>query len=394
MKIFDIKTNPFFICLFVAFSLISIAGTQISLTLVVLLWIGQMIQERKWLIVSTPMDYAFLFLVIAFILSTIFSVQPLASLKNLKNPLLFIIVYALTANLRQEKNIERSIVVFIVTATLVSGISLVSTQIMAGKKVMGLQSTTMTWGAMSVLFSTMTVGQILFGEAGKKRWLYILALAIQLPAMLFSYVRGAWIGFMAAMVFLIVVKNKKMILLLVFLAAGIVAVSPHQLQQRMLNITDLSVGSTQVRLTQWRHSLEIFKDHPVTGVGWIDLAKIHKTYAPADADLSSQVYTIGHFHSNYVMFLVCFGLIGLCSLFYFLYKLFTVLWRSWRTAAGKLAPSLSAWVIGALAASLGFWMNGFFDWTFGDAEPVSLLWVVLGLAFSIDQQAKNIKEVM
>lgn len=384
----------FFIYLFIAFALISIAGTQISLGVVLVLWIGRMVRERKWLVVATPLDSAFLLLIIAFVLATVFSLQPWASFKNLKNPLLFIIVYALAANVHRENALKRCLAIFFVTATLVSGISLVSTQIMAGKKVMGLQSTTMTWGAMSVIFSTLTVSQILFGQASRKRWLYAAALAVQLAAMLFSYVRGAWIGFMAAVVFLLIVKNKKMILLLAALAAVIVAVAPAQLQQRMLNITNLNVGSTQVRLTQWQHSLEIFKDHPITGVGWIDLAQVHKTYAPADADLTSQVYTIGHFHSNYVMFLVCFGLVGVCGLLFFLFKLFTTLWRTWRAVAGTLAPILSAWVIGCLAASLGFWINGFFDWTFGDAEPVSLLWVVIGLAFAVDRQLKHVKEVL
>jgi putative inorganic carbon (hco3(-)) transporter len=382
------KTITVFIYLFVAFSLISIAGTQISLGFVVLFWIGRMWSERKWLVKRTPLDYAFLFLITTFILSTIFSLEPLASFKNLKNPLLIIIVYALVSNVQEEKTLNRCIAIFIFTAALVSGISLFSTQILEGKKVMGLQSTTMTWAAMSVIFSTLTISQLLFGPRGKIRWWYSAGLVMQVLAMLFSYVRGAWIGFSVALLFLILMKNKKLILVLLALAGATILFSPQPVKQRILNITNLNVGSTQVRLTQWRNSIKIFKDHPITGVGWIDLAKIHKSYAPPGADLNYEAYWIGHFHSNYIMFLVCFGLLGFAALLYFLYKLFTSLWQTWRGLSVD-HPALSAWVLGTLAACLGFWVNGIFDWTFGDAEPVSLLWLVIGLAFAIRNRTDN-----
>jgi len=381
------------IYLFITFSLISIAGTHIALGLFVMLWLGQMVGQKKWQVRRTPLDRAFLFLVIAFILSTLFSPEPLASLRNLKNPLLILIVYALSSNLKTEKSIQHSITLFIVIATVVSAFGLVTTQIMAGKKVMGLQSSSMTWGAMGVIFASQTFSQALFGIRDRRRWGYLAAGIVQLLSLLFSYVRGAWLGFAAAVLLLLFLKNKKWILLTLVLAGAGFFVAPQPLQQRILNIANLQVGSTQVRLTQWRNSVKIFKDHPLTGVGWIDLAKIHKSYAPPGADLSYEAYWIGHFHSNYVMFLIYFGLIGVAALLYFLAKLFTSLWQRRRLTSAD-QPALSAWLVGTLAASLGFWINGLFDWTFGDAEVVSLWWLTLGLAFAINHLSSKSKEAV
>jgi putative inorganic carbon (hco3(-)) transporter len=368
--------------LFVAFSIISIAGTHISLGLLAALWIYKALCERKWPLQRTELDYALLGLILAFVLSTIFSLQPLASFRNLKNPLLMIVIYLAAATFTRQITIRRAMDIFIFTAAIVAAIGIFSTQILAGKKVMGLQSTTMTWGAMSVIFAVLTFAQLLFGPTGRKKWWYAAALLVQGVAMLFSYVRGAWLGFISALVFLIVLKNKKMVFLLLLLVLVVFAAAPQPLQYRIRNITNLNVGSTQVRLTQWHNAVKIFKDHPWTGVGWIDLANIHKQYAPKGADLNYEAYWIGHFHSNYVMFLVCFGVIGVVSLIYFLYTLFRVLWRISR-AIPKSLPAEKAWAYGTLAASLGFWINGFFDWTFGDAEPVTLWWLTLGITFAI-----------
>jgi len=368
--------------LFVAFSLISIAGTHISLGLLAVLWIFKALCDKKWPLQRTALDYALLALVFAFVLSTVFSVHPLASLRNMKNPLLMIVIYLMAATFTRQTSIRRAMEVFIFTAALVAAIGLFSTQILAGKKVMGLQSTTMTWGAMSVIFALLTFAQILFGPGGRKRWWYGVALVVQGGAMLFSYVRGAWLGFAAAVIFLILLTNKKLVFLVLLLGLVVFAAAPQPLQYRIRNITNLNVGSTQVRLTQWRNAVKIFQDHPWTGVGWIDLANIHKQYAPPGADLNYEAYWIGHFHSNYVMFLVCFGVVGAASLVYFLYTLFRTLWRIGRAIPNALLAE-KAWVYGTLAASLGFWINGFFDWTFGDAEPVTVWWLTLGLTFAI-----------
>jgi O-antigen ligase len=164
--------------------------------------------------------------------------------------------------------------------------------------------------------------------------------------------------------------------------------APAPIKHRILSVTDLSVNSTQVRLTQWRNAVKIFKDYPVTGLGWIDLNEIHRAYAPPGADLNYQAYWIGHFHNNLVMFLVYFGVIGFLAGVYMIFKLIQTEYRIYRSIPEN-KPHLSAWVAGSLAAMAGFWINGMFDWTFGDAEPVTLLWFTVGLSLAVTRIEAN-----
>lgn len=379
------KTIFYLILIFISFSLISIAGTHISLGVIAIVWILWMLFSKQVLVEKTSLEIAFAFLAFVFVLATIFSERPMDSLINLKNVLLISVVYILSSNLLNRREINTAIHVFIVVATIMAAIGLFSTDIMGGKRVMGFKSTTMTWGAMSAIFTTITGSLFLFSAKGKTRWLYLAAFVVQFGGMLFSYVRGSWLGFMAGISILIFVKNKKLMLVLFILLVILFLAAPDSIQNRILSITDLSVGSTQVRFTQWKNAVNIFKDHPIVGVGWIDLGEIHRSYAPPGADLNYQAYRIGHFHNNFVMFAVCFGALGLLAVVFMIYKILQTEMRIYRDLSVKNSI-MAAWVIGSVAAYIGFWVNGLFDWTFGDAEPATLIWLTIGLSVAIEKR--------
>jgi len=377
------------VLLFIAFSLISIAGTQIALGLLVLATVFSMVRnrhERPMGSYRTPLDLAFLLFALACVIATVFSLRPAESLANLKNLLLISAVYVLGYNLRGERRIARAVDLLVLVSVLVGAGGLLATDLPGGERMMPLQSTTMTWGAMSTIFTTLTFSLFLF-TASRRRWLYLAAFAVQFIGMLFSYVRGAWIGFIAGLALLILMRSRKLLFLGAAALMLVFFIAPRQLQDRILSITDLNVGSTQVRFTQWRNSISIVRHQPLTGVGWIDLGEIHRSVAPPGADLDYQAYRIGHFHNNLIMILVCLGVIGLAALLYMLYRIFRMELLLTRQCP---PPSLSAaWTRGSLAALTAFWVNGLFDWTFGDAEPVTLLWLTVGICLAVERLAEK-----
>lgn len=370
--------------LFVAFSVISIAGTQSALALLVVIWISRMIRDRHWQVVRTPMDAVFGAFVAACVIASIFSVHPAESFRNLKNVLLIVLVYMIASNVVERRQIERVVQVLVTAAAAMAMVGLLSTDIMGGNRVMGLQSTTMTWGSMSAIFSIVTISIVLFGPGGKGRFWYGLAFLAQFVGMLFSYVRGAWLGFIAGLFVLAFLKSRKLIGAIVLFLIVTFLLSPPAIKERIRITTDLNVGSTQVRFTQWKNSINIIKDHPITGVGWIDLGEIHRAYAPPGADLNFQAYRIGHFHNNYVMLMVCLGAIGFIAALVMVGRIIWFQYRAYQNAPPG-DPLMTAVLSGCLAAFIAFWINGFFDWTFGDAEPVTLLWLTVGLSISIQR---------
>jgi O-antigen ligase len=172
--------------------------------------------------------------------------------------------------------------------------------------------------------------------------------------------------------------------MLAFVALLLIAVflAPEVLQQRILSIFDLSVPSTQVRLVHWQHALEMIRHRPIFGFGWIDLAQIHRQMIPLDPTLPENVawdvYNIGHFHNNLVMWMMNWGIPGLLLVLAFFVRLAQRLWQNMRAFADD--RFMGALALGAFAAVTGYFLNGFFDWTSGDAETVTILWIGLGVA--------------
>ena len=299
----------------------------------------------------------------------------------MKNVLLILVVYIISSNLRETRHIEKSIDIFIITATVIAVFGLLTADIFSGERVRLLKDTTMTWGAVSAVFSLISLSFFLSLKGDRRRWLYLGAFVIQFTSMLFSYVRGSWVGFSVGILVLASRKKKLVIgLLLLIVIAFIIA--PQTLKDRILSVADLSVHSTQVRFEQWRNSVKIIGDYPVLGVGWIDLNELHRQYAPPGADLTDHAYHIGHFHNNYIMFLVYFGLIGFCITMFMIFRVYFSEYRVLKILPED-QPKLTAWVFGSLAALTAFLVNGLFDFTFGDAEPMTLIWLTLGLCLAI-----------
>ncbi|MBN2000059.1 O-antigen ligase family protein [candidate division KSB1 bacterium] len=378
-----------FLLLFIAFSQFTIAGTQSTLGILFVLWIVKMIVKKQNLFLRIPLlDRAFLIFAAACIVATIFSIKPAESLVNLKNLLLIAVVYILGLNLSGKKNISLVIDVFVATSAVIAAFGLLTTDLMGGARVRALQSVTMTWGAMSALCALVTLSMVLFGGKGRRRWLYLLAFGVQFSSMLFSYVRGAWMGFIAGILVLAFLKNKLLVLAAFIVLILVFVAAPESVQNRISSITDLNVNSTRVRLVQWSNAVKIFQDYPVTGVGWIDLNEIHRAYAPFGADLSRHEYNIGHFHNNYIMFLIYLGSVGFLAALFMIFTLFQIVYKIYRRVENRF---LQSWAVGTFAALACFWVNGLFDWTFGDAEPATLLWILVGISVAIGFEAFDMK---
>jgi putative inorganic carbon (HCO3(-)) transporter len=124
------------------------------------------------------------------------------------------------------------------------------------------------------------------------------------------------------------------------------------------------------RLQLLRGGIGIIKDHPVIGVGTMDLADVYRRYLPPGA-----VQVFGHMHNIFLQIAVQTGFVGLAAFCWLLFSFFRLMARNLKL---DLPPPERAWVAGSIGALAGFIVNGLFEWNFGDAEVVTLLYIVLG----------------
>ncbi len=229
--------------LFVFFSLWTIAGTHITLGIAAFVWILKIVMERKWNIRRTPLDIPFLLFVLMCLLTTAFSIDPGKSFINMKNLMLIMVVYFIVTFVNDKKHVNNIVDLFVIVSSVIALVGLLTTEIWTGERTKGLQGITMTWGAMSAVFSVITLGLFMFAKSGMKRWLYLGAFSLQFLGMLFSYVRGSWVGFFAGVVVLALIKSKKLFFGFLVVMVLVFIFSPSSIKKRITSITDLKVAN-------------------------------------------------------------------------------------------------------------------------------------------------------
>lgn len=334
------------------------------------------------------------------LVSTALSEMPLASFRNLRHLLTIFGAYTVAFSLRQYPEWRRPLLwIFISVATVAALYGLGKFAFGFSSKVQGTQGTTMTWGALSVMFMAMTLQLALAAPTRRERWLARTQIIPQIFSLLFSLVRGAYLGFFASAVYLLrQYWSKRRILLQRLLPAFLIlllaSVFSPTVRQRIAAIFDLNTPSTQVRLIQWNYALQIVEEHPVVGVGWRDLQPVIRRYATPDPNMpesiSKDVFSIGHFHSTYVTILVCFGVAGFLTFAWLMIAVWQTLGMAVKHANDEGSRSI---IFASRAALIGFLVAGIFDWTFGDAEVVTMLWFVVGMGLGQADSAPSLPGV-
>ncbi len=358
--------------------------------------------------------------VIVCVISTILSDQPWDSFRNLKNLLTILGAYTVAYSLRTHPAWRKpALWIFIISATGAALWGLLEFALGLSPKVMSTQSTTMTWGAMSAMFILITLFAATRWPTSRERWAARVFFMPQLAALFFSLVRGAYLGFIAGALYLFHRYWKRLLpAALVLILVGVLF-APALLKERVASMIDLQHPTILVRLHQWQIAARIIVDHPLFGVGWHDLAGLTRQYAQPDPNLPAEVnhdiFNIGHYHSTYFTLATCGGLLGLAAFVW----LMIAVWRSLGKVMSQIPENFSEehcgqraipplrgvrgvffdtkkifktqkksihtsfenrqLVFACRAAFLSFLVTGLFDWTFGDAEVVTMFWFVVGL---------------
>ncbi len=380
------KLSLFFLALFAMFLTFSIAGAQISYSFSAILFF--ILIYRKTIDIKTTFGTPIIIFFITAIFATIFSLSPMDSLYNLKKFLLVPIIFIVPSLIKSRKELKIVLFVFLISANVIALFGIGKYLFTNWTKVIATQTTTMTWGAMSVFFVIGWTAMFFTVKKNRDKIFIFAAIIVQTSALLLSNVRGSYLAVIVGIFIVSLFKHKKILLYFVAVVLVVLMISPNSVVERVKSIPNLNIGSTQLRLNQWRDSIDIFKDYPILGVGWIDLHEVHIAHAPPGADLSEQRYNIGHFHNNFITILMIFGSIGLVVFLWLFYEIIKTEWKIIKQT--KADPLLNGIAIFSFAGTIGFLCNGMFDWTFGDEEVVMIFWFVTGLCLAAGKVLKKL----
>lgn len=139
---------------------------------------------------------------------------------------------------------------------------------------------------------------------------YGLSLIVMIVCLVFTFSRGAWLGFLLGAVLFSLVSSKKSVIGLLGVGLALPLLSwgiPDAIMTRFLSIGDLAESSNSYRISAWKGVIQMLKETGFCGIGVGSEAfdSIYPRYAYAGIE------NLEHSHSLYLQLLVELGIPGL-----------------------------------------------------------------------------------
>jgi len=390
-----------FLILFVFWSPISVTGAQTAVSFAVLFWVVRMFVIENFRLVRTSLNIPIAAFLVAIAIGLIWAVDFKHSLKGYMS-LGWMSIFFLTANNVRDVTRFRKLIRLLISITTIAaayGIFQHLTKIDFFGNVkhlnqpiprsIGFFDGPATFGNYMLLVLPVVIGLSSYSNTGSaKRWLS-LSVLIMMTAIIFSYGRGVWLGLIAGLIFMAILRSKKLVF---FVLTGIIVCSTllfvlpsSKISQRIMG----SIKSTRPvgdRIYFLEGGLRIIRDHPITGVGWEGFRKVYPRYKPSEARESGC-----NAHNNFLDVTVDSGLLGLGIFIWLLITIYKVSFYIFEKLEDGYFKGI-AW--GFLGSFTAFLIAGLSQYNFGDSEVVMLFYFLLGMVTVIPRIVKGSTQSM
>lgn len=349
----------------------SIAAGQILLALAAIGWLAVLARTRQ-----RPDAPAFMLPLLLYavwtLVATVYSRNPAASLRGDKE-LLLLLVVPMTMTLLRGARAARTLDVLISVGPIVALLGAYQYTVLdynsLGRRPHGTLHY-MTYSGVLMLLVCATAARLLF-EPGRRIWpaLIMPALVVALGATLS---RNVYVGAMAGLAVLLLLRDFRLIALLPIAVAGVILFAPSHIVDRAYSMFDLKDPTNRDRVAMARAGVAIIDDEPLTGVGPDMVEHVYPEYRTDDA-VNIEVQ---HLHNVPLQIAAERGLPALALWIWFV----AIAARDLLRMVRREQTALAAAGLAALAATV---TAGMFEYNFGDSEFLLPLLALLTLPFAL-----------
>ena len=371
----------FFIAFYLLFSMVSITLIQTVLSMAFLCWMFLLIKHKR-----LPQFPAFFWPLIGYcvlsLLSSFRSVIPEISLVDSRELLLFLVVPITFAAISSEEGLKKANFAFLVSASVSALYSFFAFFFLAetGDRITGFMGHWMTQAGILLLFCSFALSLFLLSK-DRSRFLWAFGFALGSMALVLTLTRSAWIGLaIAATVVLVFYKPKTLILIPVVISLFFL-LSPQHIKRRALSIFSKRHYSNALRIEYFHAGIQIIKERPLFGTGprTVDMVFQNPKYG-----LSELAKRNVHLHNNILQIGAERGIPALLAWMIFMVWAFLSLLKLIRNKDPALRPV----TVGALAALVGLFVAGFFEYNFADSEITVLFLYLITIPFALTKTGK------
>jgi hypothetical protein len=219
-----------------------------------------------------------------------------------------------------------------------------------------------------------------------KKTLLTLAFFSVLFSIVCTYGRGAWIALAIAIPTMVFLSQRKRwlntLILMAVIIGGLYKIDPT-IRERINSLTIESYQSNLERRKLWQINFQMFKEHPLIGVGYLENENLSMSYYQK---MNIPDGMAGHAHNNYFEFLSTAGALGFLA---YLVVIFIPLYLSFKTLflikneKSREALWDRCFVLASIGAQLVFHIGGFTQCTVCDSKVLHqfVFWLAVALYF-------------
>jgi len=356
----------------------SIAVAQILLLVSLICWAVVLIVRRERF-EAPRFFWALAAYAGATVISAAFSLDPMTSLVDCKQLVLFLIVPAAYRFLRGTRG--RTLVTVVLTCAAISAaFGVIQYGILhydnLGQRPQGTLGHWMTYSGLLMIVIGVAVARVLFDVSDRMWALMVLpALAV---AVAVTFTRGTAVGACAAVALLFTLKDFRLLAILPIVAAVFIVMAPGQIAKRYASMFNMNDPTVVDRVTMLHIGERMIAAHPVFGVGPNMVQRRYTEYRGSDpiAGPDGVVHINPHLHNDGLQIAAERGLPALALWLAFVVIAVRDLWG--RFSSGAQRPLAAA----ALATIAALLTAGLFEYNFGDSEVLMLFLLVITIPFA------------
>jgi O-antigen ligase len=206
-------------------------------------------------------------------------------------------------------------------------------------------------------------------------WLSFLAAGLSAWALLVSRTRGAWLGALAGLGLVVLLRAPRALWLLPAAVGAVLLLGPAPVMDRLT----LRDASSRDRYYMWQAGIDMIRDKPVFGQG----PRMVETLYPRYRWQGAPTAQAPHLHNNALQIAAERGLPGLALWTWWMAAALAQAVRLVRGAAGRGAARAAG--VASLASLVALMVAGLFEYNFGDSEVLILTLVVSALPFAAER---------
>ncbi len=247
------------------------------------------------------------------------------------------------------------------------------------------------------LYLILLLPMLAAGFIGEKSWWkkpgLIISFAAGAVCLIYTWARGAWLGFLfAAVIFMLMWNRRTMGVLLagIFALPVLIPFLPESIVSRFSSIGNLTDTSTNYRVYIWRGSVNMLSDYWLTGIGVGEEAfgRIYPYYSFAGIEKAP------HAHNLFLQMFIEIGVFGFALFLAFLICLFQCGFSLAKHGEDREIRLIGC---GALCGTIAALVQGMTDYVWYNYRVFFIFWLVIGItaaARRIDADIRRRKKQM